>query len=166
MARTLLRGTLALLALIWIGDQSGLAGQQKVPSAATTPPFPGYSVSVTLSDKARKLLTDHKETIIVASYFTGSPKPGTPRKYSEMGEVALGHVDVEIQPGGIAKFGPVKLNQAMLSYVDRNGPQLLINVYSARKSSRDNLLDCGIYEGALEPIESKTIPIACKLIGE
>lgn len=168
MERTLLHRTLVLLALICIGNHSGLSGQQqKTQPASTTSAFPGFSVSVTLSDKANKLLTAQKETIIAAAYFSGSPKPGTPKKYvSNMGEIDLGEAHVEVAPGEIAKFGAFKLKQESLSYVDKNGPQLLINVYSGRKSSKDNLLDCGIYEDALAPIEGKTIPIACKLIGE
>jgi hypothetical protein len=159
---------LALLALVFVGHQSGLSGaQQKAQSASTTPVSSGFSVGVTLSDKAGKLLTDDKETIIAAAYFSGFPKPGTPRKYlSDIGQVDLGEAHVEISPGTVAKFGPVKLKQDALNQVDTKGPQLLINVYSGRKSSPNNLLDCGIYEDALAPIEGKTIPIACKLIGE
>jgi hypothetical protein len=168
MKRTLSLKAMALLALICIGLQSGLSGaQQASQSASTTPGSSGFSVSVTLSDKARKLLTDQKETMIVAAYFSGFPKPGTPRKYvSDMGEIGLGQANVEIAPGAIAKFGPVKLKQDALNQVDTKGPQLLINVYSGRKSSPDNLLDCGIYEDALAPVQGKTIPISCKLIGE
>jgi hypothetical protein len=168
MERTLSRRALALLALICIGQQSGLSGeQQKAQSAPTTPGFSGFSVRATLSDKAGKTLADRKETVVVAAYFSGNPKPGTPRKYlSDIGQVDLGQANVEIAPGAIAKFGPVKLKQDALNQVDTKGPQLLINVYSGRKSSPDNLLDCGIYEDGLAPVEGKTIPISCKLIGE
>ena len=168
MQRIRIRRALAMLALLCIVRQSiSASGQKKAQSASAASTLPGFSVSVTLSDKARKLLTDHKETIIVAGYFTGSPKSGTPRKYiTDMGEIDLGQVETEIAPGEIAKFGPVKMKQDALNQVDKSGPQFLINVYSGRKSSKDNLLDCGIYEDALEPVEGKTIPIACKLIGE
>jgi hypothetical protein len=168
MERTARRAALAMLSLLCIGHQTGLAGeQQQAQSALGAPDFPGFSVSVTLSDKARKTLTDRKETIIVAAYFTGSPKPGTPRKYiSDMGEIGLGETDVEIRLGEIAKFGTVNLKKDALNQVDKSGPQILINVFSGRKSSKDNLLDCGIYEDALGPIQGKTVPIACKLIGE
>ena len=80
-----------------------------------------------------------------------------------MGEVGLGQANTEVAPGEIAKFGPVKLKQDALKQIDKSGIQLLINVYSGRKSSPNNLLDCGIYEDALEPVEDKTIPITCKL---
>jgi hypothetical protein len=54
----------------------------------------------------------------------------------------------------------------MVKWFDSQGLQLLINVYSGRKSSPNNLLDCGIYEGALKAIQGQSIPISCKLIGE
>jgi hypothetical protein len=167
MQRVRIRRALAMLALFCVVRQSGpAAGQQKVQSRSTSA-LPGFSVSVTLSDKAGKLLTNQKETIIVAAYFSGSPQPGTPKKYlSDIGQIDLGEAHVEVAPGEIAKFGTIKLKQNSLNQIDKNGPQLLINVYSGRKSSKDNLLDCGIYEDALAPIQGKTIPIACKLIGE
>jgi hypothetical protein len=54
----------------------------------------------------------------------------------------------------------------MLQWVNDQGPQLLINAYSGRKSSENNLLDCGIYEGPLRPMLGQNIGISCKLIGE
>jgi hypothetical protein len=80
--------------------------------------------------------------------------------------VVLEQNDVEITPGAIAKFGPVKLKQDALNQIDKSGPKLLINVYSGRRSSKDNLLFCGIYEDVFEPVQGKTIPIACRLIEE
>ena len=108
-----------------------------------------------------------KETVIVVGYLSGFPIQGTPRKYVDHeGQVDMGEVKDEVAPGAIAKFDKVKLNQPMLKWLDSQGPQLLINVYSGRKSSPNNLLDCGIYEGALTAIQGQNIPISCKLIGE
>src|ERR1035441_1815839 len=97
MKRTLSLRALALLAFFCIGHQSGLSGeQQKEASASTTPVVLGFSVGVALSDKARKTLADRQETIVVAAYFTGNPKPGTPRKYvSDMGSIGLGQARSE-----------------------------------------------------------------------
>jgi hypothetical protein len=78
----------------------------------------------------------------------------------------MGEVKKEIAPGATAIFDSVKLNQPMMKWMDNQGPQMLINVYSGRKSSPDNLLDCGIYEGALSAVQGQSIPISCKLIGE
>jgi len=83
-----------------------------------------------------------------------------------MGQIGLGEIKSEIQPGDVAHFGEIKMKKDALAQIDINGPQLLINVYSGRRSSKNNLLDCDIYEDALRPILGTTIPISCKLIGE
>jgi hypothetical protein len=122
----------------------------------------GFNVKVTFSDKAKQKLLDGKETIIVAAYFTGRPKPDTNKRYiSEMGES-----QVEVVPGESAQFEKVELSQDALEQSLDRKPILLINVWSGRKSSKNNLLDCGIYEDDLKPVQGKSIPIACKLIGE
>ncbi len=65
---------------------------------------------------------------------------------------SLGESKHEISPGADAKFGKIALESAAVTYLDNQGPQLLINVYSGRKSSPDNLLDCGIYQGPLQAV--------------
>jgi hypothetical protein len=44
-------------------------------------------------------------------------------------------------------------------------PQLHISVYSGRRSSEDNLLDCDLYQDDLAKAAAG-IPILCGLIGE
>ncbi len=139
-------------------------------SAKTTTPattVPGFTVTVTYSQKAMATLVAGKETVIVVGYLYGFPIQGTPKQdVDHVGQIDMGEVKKEIAPGATAKFDSVKLNQPMMKWMDSQGPQLLINVYSGRKSSPDNLLDCGIYEGSLQAIQGQSIPIACKLIGE
>lgn len=145
---------------------NSLAHAQEASHTAI-PEFSGFDVQVTLSEKAKARLTTNKETIIVAGYLAGDPKKQAAKRYiDEMGQVSLGTIKSEVQPGQVAHFGEVKMKKDALAQIDVNGPQLLINVYSGRKSSKDNLLDCGIYEGALKPVEGTTIAVACKLIGE
>ncbi len=134
------------------------------PPAATVP---GFTVTVTYSQKAMAMLLAGKETVIVVGYLYGFPIQGTPKQdVDHVGQIDMGEVKKEIAPGATATFDRVKLNQPMMKWMDSQGPQLLINVYSGRKSSPNNLLDCGIYEGALKAIQGQIVPIACKLIGE
>jgi hypothetical protein len=127
----------------------------------------GFTVKVTYSQKAMDKLVAGKETVIVDGELSGSPKPGTPKRFvDDIGQVDVGEVKDEIVPGAEATFDHIKLDQAMMKWVDSSGPQLLINVYSGRKSSPNNLLDCGIYEGSLAAVQGQSIPISCKLIGE
>jgi hypothetical protein len=169
-ARAVLILLVALTAFLVFGSDSVgpvLAQQQTTKPATPVAALFNFTVKVTYSQKAMATLLAGKETVIVAGYLTASPIPGTPKQYVDrMGEIGLGEVDREIAPGTIATFSNVKPTQAMMKWVDSSGPQLLINVYSGRKSSPNNLLDCGLYEGSLAAVEGQSIPISCKLIGE
>jgi hypothetical protein len=144
-----------------------LAQQQNAKPATPAATVPGFTVRVTYSQKAMATLVAAKETVIVVGYLYGFPKQGTPKKYvDEVGQVDMGEVKDEIAPGATATFDRIKLDPAVAKWFDSQGLQVLINVYSGRKSSPNNLLDCGIYEGSLKAIEGQTIPISCKLIGE
>lgn len=156
-----------LISIAGLADLSPVCAQQ--PPAKPVIPAASYSFTVTISysQKAMDTLVAGKETVIVAGYLTASPIPGTPKQYVDrMGELGLGEVDREIAPGAVAAFDGVKPTPAMIKWVDSSGPQLLINVYSGRKSSPNNLLDCGIYQGSLAAVQGQSIPISCKLIGE
>ncbi|MGD1062302.1 MAG: hypothetical protein ABR860_03500 [Terracidiphilus sp.] len=143
------------------------AQQQSPKPAPPAATVPGFTVTITCSQKAMATLVSGRETVIVVGYLYGFPKQGTPKKYvDEVGQVDMGEVKDEIAPGAAAAFDRIKLDPAMKKWFDSQGLQLLINVYSGRKSSPNNLLDCGIYEGALKAIQGQSIPISCKLIGE
>ncbi len=145
----------------WTASSEG----QGMPSG--TAQFQGFNVTVALSARAKRRLAEGSETVIVAGYFSGNPKPSAPKQYvSDTGEIDLGHEEVEAAPGAGASFGEIKLKKDALDQVDNQGVQLLVNVYSGRKSSADNLLECGIYQGPLRAAQSKSLPISCKLIGE
>jgi hypothetical protein len=150
------------------GQQAGVVGagggkSQKKEGASPE----GFTTVVTLSDSAKKRLVESKETIVVAAYVSGTPKEGAPKRYvNEMGEVELGDATREIAPGEDAKFGRISLNKDALAQTDRKDPQLLINVYSGRKSSKDNLLWCSLYQGSLQAVQGDEVKISCKLIRE
>ncbi|MFI5072171.1 MAG: hypothetical protein ACHP8A_14895 [Terriglobales bacterium] len=127
-----------------------------------------FSVNVQLSEAASTKLIDNKETIIVAGTFTGHPRQGTEARYLDIksGDVDLGDVKQEIRPGEIAIFDQLNLNPDALARIDSQGPNILMDVYSGRRSSKDNLLDCDGYDGGFESIRGRTVVIRCQLIEE
>jgi hypothetical protein len=127
-----------------------------------------FSVNVQLSDAARRELIASRETIIVSGSLTGHPKPGIETRYLDIksGDVDLGEVKQEIHPGETAIFNQLNLNPDALARVDSPSPHILMDAYSGRRSSKDNLLDCDIYDGGLEQIRGRTIVIRCQLIEE
>jgi uncharacterized protein YcfL len=144
------------------------AANEANQATAAVPASPEFGVSVRLSDAAKKKLNDSQETIIVAGDFTGHPKQGTERRYLDIksGQVDLGRVEVEAHPDETATFNDLKLNADALGLIDARGPNILLSVFSGRKSSKDNLLDCEVYDGSLDSVHGRTIEIPCQLIGE
>ncbi len=167
-----MRHTLATLSLCLLMALAPPASGQTASSQAkskppATVPAPGFTVNVTYSAKALETLNARKETVIVAAYVDANPKKGIPPKLvAEDGQIALADKRIEIKPGESAVFDKLNLNATTLKYVDDYGPELLINVFSGRRSSGDNLLDCGIEQGPLKDYANKTLTINCKLIAE
>jgi len=158
--------TLSFLLLVGFAAH-GSAQQTNANHLAANAEMPGFSVKVDLSEKARKELAARNETVVVAGYLSGNPKKGAPKKFvDEMGEVNLGEITKEIAPGEVALFPKVSMKPDALQQIDSDGPQLLINVFSGRRSSKDNLLSCSLHEGPLKDIENTTVGISCKLIDE
>jgi hypothetical protein len=153
--------TALMLLALGCGDQHATStgsSQRLAPRQTTQPTFAvepyGFKVNVMLSAKAKRRLIQGKETIIIlAQYLTGNPKTDAP-------------VEVEIAAGEDVNLAEVKLPQDRLAQTDGQDPEILVNVFSGRKSSENNLLDCEIYQGGLKAVEGRSIDISCKLIGE
>ena len=101
----------------------------------------GFQVQVALSPKAAALLQSKHESIVVSAMYFGDPKPGAMKHADEMGQIDLGTEDVTI-PGadGTATITGGRVIAKALAW--RAKPQVLINVYTARRSDPNNLLDC------------------------
>ncbi|MDR3512652.1 MAG: hypothetical protein P4L73_13535 [Caulobacteraceae bacterium] len=154
------RGGLAAAVLVaWLG--AGAA--EAAPAWATTPAF---QVAVSLSPKAAARLAHPHETIIVAAYVYGDANDRGQRLADEVGQIDFGREQkVELPGPGVARFQGVRYDTKRLVYVDGK-LQVLVNVYSGRRSSPDNLLDCSIFQDSVELAGRAVIPIRCKLIGE
>lgn len=138
---------------------------QKSPLSASH--YPGFAVKVMPSENATTTLSKNKESVLVIAYLTGKPKPGARKKYfAHPGPIGLGEIEVEVPVGEVAKFREIEPKVDAFEQTDKQVPGLLINVVSGRRSSKDNLLDCDIYEGPVAPIRDGVIPINCKLIAE
>ncbi len=147
------------------GAASGVSAQAQQATVEVAPL--GFRVNVKLSDQAMQKLVQSKETIIVAGYLSGNPKKGAAKKYiDEMGLINLGEIRNEVAPGESANFGEVRLPQKLLAQTDGRDPELNINVFSGRRSSENNLLDCSFHEAGLKATQGHSIDITCKLIGE
>ena len=131
-------------------------------STAGAATLPAFDISVTLSKAAAETLTASKETITLSVGVLGQMKKPKPDEDPEMG---LGEQMIEIPGAGVAHVPAFEVQDADLALLDGE-PQVLVNVFSSRKSSTDNVLDCGIWQDVVSKLPAEKIEIACKLIGE
>jgi hypothetical protein len=145
------------------------------PAAAATPALPvapksGFDVAVSLSPKAAAKLAAIHESITVAAEFYGEVTDEGRKHHlgDQMDQVYFGKEQKnEISgAGGTTHFDPPPGDPDKLKYVTGAKMQVLINVYTARHVDKDNLLDCGIFQDAVDVAEQTPIKISCKLIGE
>ena len=137
---------------------------------AAVPAKPGaqrpFTVAVGLSTQAATSLATIKETVVVAAYYYGLPAKGYESKADEMDEIQLGEEDVNLPGAGTASFTGAAIQTARLPFIKDGEIQVLINVFSGRKSSTNNLLDCGFFEGSVAEAAKKPLKLQCSLIAE
>lgn len=127
----------------------------------------GFTVDLVLSPRAAAELQRRNEGITISTYYSGMPKRAYVRHADDnTGELDMGSHEVTV-PG---RAGPViipetALNRRRLGWID-GSPQVLVNVFSARRSGQNNLLDCGIVNGDLPAIAGRSHRVLCRLIGE
>lgn len=126
--------------------------------------IPSFEIQVELSEKAEKKLKEKKESIIVAAYFSGIPKDTT--KYMEDGEYAVGTHTMELTDSRTAKFEKIKISKQVYETLADKDIQVLINIYSGRRSSKMNLLNCDILQKPISQVKDQKFVLKGKLIGE
>lgn len=147
-------------AAVWLGAIGGAAEAQ-------TPAAPRWQVSVTLSPKAAEKLAAGKEEIIAAAYYYGEPTKAAAKKADEIGQIDLGQEELRLgSAGGTVVFVGKGFKADRLGWVVGREARINLNVYSARKSSPDNLLACDLFEDTVAVATAKPVVVACKLIGE
>ncbi len=108
-------------------------------------------------------LQEAGEMVIVSSYFYGDPAPGNVLPLNEMDQLYLGDEQTTIWPVAQTVYIGRNLGGAPLGNVI--APMVNVNVYSARITDENNLLECGIVDGPSDALSKSTQDIACKLIG-
>jgi hypothetical protein len=142
-----------------------LAGPPAAAPAKSSAMRP-FTVEVRLSNQAATSLATIKETVIVAAYYYGLPAKGYESKADEMDEIQLGEEDVDLPGAGTASFTGAAIQAVRLPFIKDGAIQVLINVFSGRKSTNSNLLDCGFFEGSVAEAAKKPLTLQCSLIAE
>ena len=127
---------------------------------------PEFAIAIKLSPQAEQRLRDLHETIKVLAMFDGDPLPGQGHYNAPMRDVYLGSDEKFVDANNIAAFTNTKISQRNWNQLADKDYYLTINVFSARKTFRNNLLDCGVPEKRISTFAGRTIEVHCLLIGE
>ncbi|MCF8248130.1 MAG: hypothetical protein K9J37_23215 [Saprospiraceae bacterium] len=127
--------------------------------------IPTFEIEVLESAKAAATMQKKKETVIVFAGFAGEPI--NPKDADEIGEFAILNKEIELTGRNrIARFEGLKFSKKQLDKLKDKDIRLLINVYSGRKASKDNLLSCNLVDAVASQFGGKRYSLGCALIEE
>ncbi|MFT4151614.1 MAG: hypothetical protein QM656_15540 [Paracoccaceae bacterium] len=119
-------------------------------------------IHVTFDPEAAKQLAQMGEMVTISAHFYGEAKPDSTLEPDEMGEITLGLEEFTVAPRDVTVDTGASLAVAPAEQVAV--PMLNVNVWTARYADENNLLDCGIVDGAVAELTGKVQEIACKLL--
>ncbi len=135
-------------------------------AAVATPPSPyAFEINVTFTPRAVEQLLATKERVTVdASYFGIAVSETAPGVDDHGMDVGLGGDMIEIDPANALVTTPGTGFDATNIASIKGEPEVLVNIYSARRTHADNILSCGIYQGPVKMAQEKPVDIRCDLI--
>ena len=161
--RTTILAATALSALLLCQCSPKADTAEATGSAASAAQGPhAFAIEIALTPAAAQKLALLHEKVNAAAYYSGFPAPGV--QANPDGQVDLGSENVEFTPPqSRVGFSGTTISDADLKTI-AGKPRVLINVFSARHASPDNLLDCGIFEDDIAVAQAKPPRITCDLI--
>ena len=134
--------------------------------ADMTVAVPTFSIAVKLSERAHRKLEAIHESVLVIAYFDGDPLPGQGRFNAPFRDVFLGKNEKMVDDQNVATFDSTMISKSNWNRLADKDYFVTINVVSARKASKNNLLWCGVPENRLSVFAGKTTEVSCSLIEE
>jgi len=136
---------------------------------ASTPSFAAesfaFKVEISLSPKAAAKLAQLHEGITGAAYYYGWPTPAARKNADDVGQINLNFENVMVEDTAkTIQFTGKVVKRKEIAWLVKRQVRVAVNVYSARRSSPDNILNCDIYDGPVAEAVAKTPKITCKLI--
>ncbi len=123
-----------------------------------------FDIELSLSPKAVARLQKGNETIIVAADLSGTPKDSSKVTLEEDGSFFVASVSKEIHYGDPVRFDNIKFPKKIYDELADKNIDLGINVYTGRKTSPDNLLDCQPLFDKISNVVNKKFTLKGKLI--
>ena len=121
--------------------------------------IPFFEIELKLSEKAEKKLKADNETVIVMAYFLEII-----RKDDYFDERPLTSHSIELTDKRLARFENIKFSKDLYDSLENKDIELLINVFSGRRSTENNILDCDLLQDFMSNIKEKRFTLTGKLI--
>jgi hypothetical protein len=123
---------------------------------------PRITIQLTFDPAALAELVKRGEGVVIRASYAGEPNATSTMPLDEMGQIYLGDETITILPENRTLTIGTGLGGSAMAMTDQ--PRVNVNVYSARFSDDDNLLNCGIVDGPVAGYTGTTQTINCKLI--
>ncbi len=123
----------------------------------------GVTVKVHFDKASLKALTKAGERVKISGYFYGEPAPKATLQADEMDQIYLSGEEYTIWPADQTVVFGQSLVKAPVDQVVE--PFLNVNIFSARFTSEDNILDCDIVDDSVKVLGAAEHVLNCKLIG-
>jgi hypothetical protein len=128
--------------------------------------IPNFEIEIKLNETAEKKINDDKESIIVQAYFSGIPKDTTLQDYIDEGEISIGSHKVELFETRVAMFENLKISGKDYEELKDKNFEVLINVFTGRRTSQFNLINCDLLQDKIDNIKGRRWILKGKLITE
>ncbi len=126
--------------------------------------IPYFDINLELSQKAKDRIVSTGETIIIDAFFSGEAKDTAGVELAEDGQYYIAEGKKEIRYGETARFEHIKFSRKQYGFLADKDIDLLINVYTGRHTTGDNLLDCDILSDKISKVKGRTFTLKGKLI--
>ena len=161
--------TLVALALTLPGCTRAPAPADEMADAPSSTRGEGFTVTLSLSEAAARIVAVEHATIIVAAEWFGYPTvaaqqrrlPGTEQPW-----LSLHRETREIGGAGEVHFRSPEFAPGDLALIERGQPQLRIDVHEDDDGAQGALLDCGAFQGELATAVRIGVDIDCRLAAE
>jgi hypothetical protein len=133
--------------------------------------IPFFEIELELSETAEKKLLDDNESVIIVAYFTSDLDDANklPEKYKNKvvrNTITIITHTIELTNTRLARFENLVFPKEIYDLLEDKDIDVLINVYSGRRSINTNMLYCAILSGPISKIKNGKFTLNGGLIGE
>lgn len=161
MSKAVLAYVLALGVFAWAQAVGSTADKPK-----SSAPHLGFDLQIQLSKQAAYELRRRKEGVTISATYFGDPTPAAKRHANEVGLIDLGRETFTLRGiDGPARVTGATVDRTKMGWI-AGPPMVNVNVFTARRSSRNNLITCDIVDGPVARVAAARITLFCGLINE